>query len=52
MKKFSYLLIVNDGYITEDYLFDDYDKMLEFLNDFTDVEYKTYFLDLDLEGRK
>ena len=38
MKQFYYLLMVNDGYITEEYFFNDYDKMLEFLNDFTDVE--------------
>ena len=52
MKQFYYLLMVNDGYTTEEYFFNDYDKMLEFLNDFIDVEYKIYYLDLDMEGTK
>lgn len=52
MKQFSYLLMVNDGYTTEEYFFNDYDKMLLFLNDFTDIKYKTYYLDLDMEGNK
>lgn len=52
MKEFRYLLMVNDGYTTEEYFFNDYDEMLEFLDDFTDVEYKSYYLDLDMEGTK